>query len=104
MLSVYVVRPRAVSRTVPLSGGAPWRQVVGHELKVKRTVTCTNVRPTITAAVFADYLYYFDLAGASENWTGSFQPQTSGLSPVGAEVGQGNTAGAVVSVSGSFAH
>lgn len=79
-ISVYVVRPRGLSRSVPISGGAPWRQDVGHELRFKGWSgqgQCMYGGRATSVATYQDYWYYRELDGASESLIGSFRPQTS---------------------------
>ena len=107
VLSVYVVRPRGISRSVPISGAAPWRQDLGHELRYKAfNTTCivNGSHVSNSVATFEDYWYHQDLAAASETWSGSFQPQTVGLSASGSEFGEMATAATSFDVGGSLNH
>ena len=105
ILSLYVVRPRGTSRSVSISGAAPWQQDIGHELKYKGTSSCLSPdRSGYIVYLFEDYWYYQQLTAASETWSGSFQPQTVGLSASGSEFGEMATAATAFDVGGSLNH
>jgi hypothetical protein len=78
VLSLYVARPRSgLSRSIPISGVAPWRLNLGDELKYKGMASCRIDQGTIGGySVWEHYRYYNELAGAADSLNGSFEPQT----------------------------
>ncbi len=106
-ISVYVVRPRGLARSVPISGGAPWRQDLGHALKYKAWSTygqCVVPRPINAqqVALFEDYWYHQDLDSASESLNGSFQPQAYSFN--GNPFGEVQTSPQTLTVSRNIVH
>jgi hypothetical protein len=105
ILSLYVVRPRGTSRSVAVSGAAPWQHDIGHELKYKGSTSCLSSDHSGYAVyLFEDYWYYQQLTAASEAWSGSFQAETVGVNASGGEFGETTAAVTSFDAGGSVNH